>query len=177
MVFTFSVLVQKNSFWTNLVKKIKIVSLSRNSIPKVIWIYGIQGWCSLFQFLTENTFLGKFGPKNQNCQFELKFRTRLIWICRTMYNIYGVYFSVLDEKNSFWANLVQKIKVVSLSWNLVPRLIWICGIQWWCSLFSFWPKFGPKIQNCLFKEKFDTKTNSNMQNSMVVSILSVLDWK
>ena len=25
--------------------------------------------------------------------------------------------------------------------------------------------------------KIDTKTNSNMQNSMVVSILSVLDWK
>ena len=24
----------------------------------------------------------------------------------------------------------------------------------------------PKIENCLFKVKFDTKTNSNMQNSM-----------
>ena len=36
-------------------------------------------------------------------------------------------------------------------------------------------KFCPKIQNCLFKVKFDTKTNSNIQNSMVVSILSVLD--
>ena len=27
----------------------------------------------------------------------------------------------------------------------------------------------------MFKVKFDTTTNSNMQNSMVVSILSVLD--
>ena len=36
-------------------------------------------------------------------------------------------------------------------------------------------KFGPKIQNCLFKVKFDTKTNLNMQNLMVVSILSVLE--
>ena len=36
-------------------------------------------------------------------------------------------------------------------------------------------KFGPKIQNFLFKVKFDTKGNSNTQNSMVVSILSVLD--
>ena len=49
--------------------------------------------------------------------------------------------------------------------------------------FCFWPwifflgKFGLKIQNCFFKVKFDTKTNLNMQNSMVVSILSVLDWK
>ena len=34
-----------------------------------------------------------------------------------------------------------------------------------------------KIQNCLFKVKFDTKTNSNMQNSMVVSISSVLECK
>ena len=29
------------------------------------------------------------------------------------------------------------MKIVSLSWNLVPRLNWICGIQWWCSLFLF----------------------------------------
>ena len=29
----------------------------------------------------------------------------------------------------------------------------------------------------MFKVKFDTKTNSNLQNSMVVYILSVLDWK
>ena len=40
---------------------------------------------------------------------------------------------------------------------------------------SFLGKFGPKIQNCLFKVKFDTKTNLNVQNSMVVCILSVLD--
>ena len=34
-----------------------------------------------------------------------------------------------------------------------------------------------KMFKDMFKVKFDTKTNSNMQNSMVVSILSVLDWK
>ena len=34
-----------------------------------------------------------------------------------------------------------------------------------------------KIFKNIFKEKFDTKTNSNMQHSMVVSILSVLDSK
>ena len=37
-----------------------------------------------------------------------------------------------------WANLVQKIKDVSLSWNLVPTVIRICRIQWWCSLFLFY---------------------------------------
>ena len=46
-------------------------------------------------------------------------------------------FSVLEQKHPFWANLVQKIKSVSLSSNLVPGLIQICRIQWWCSLFCF----------------------------------------
>ena len=32
-----------------------------------------------------------------------------------------------------------------------------------------------KMFKNMFKVKFDTKTNSNMQNSMMVSILSVLD--
>ena len=40
---------------------------------------------------------------------------------------------------------------------------------------SFLEISGPKIQTCLFKVKVDTKTNLNMQNSMVMSILSVLD--
>ena len=32
----------------------------------------------------------------------------------------------------FWINLVQKLKIISLSWNFVPRLIQICTIPWWC---------------------------------------------
>ena len=56
----------------------------------------------------------------------------------------------------FWVNLVQKLKVISLSWNFVPRLIQI----WWCSLFlfstgnTFLCKFYPKNQNCHFELKF-----------------------
>ena len=41
---------------------------------------------------------------------------------------------------------------------------------------SFLEKSGPKIQTCLFKVKVDTKTNSNMQNSMWC-LFYVLDWK
>ena len=44
-------------------------------------------------------------------------------------------FFVFDWKHLFWVNLVQKIKIFSLGRNLVPRLIQICRIQWWCSLF------------------------------------------
>ena len=48
-------------------------------------------------------------------------------------------FSISDHKYPFWANLVQKLKMVEV--------------------------------------KLYTKTNWNMENVMVVSILSVLDWK
>ena len=43
--------------------------------------------------------------------------------------------SVFSWKCLFWVNLVQKLKIISLSWNFVPRLIQICRIPWWCSLF------------------------------------------
>ena len=32
----------------------------------------------------------------------------------------------------------------------------------------FLARFGPKIQNCLFKVKFNTQCKSNMQNSIVI---------
>ena len=32
-------------------------------------------------------------------------------------------FSVLDWEYPFWTNWVQNIKIVSLKWNLGPRLI------------------------------------------------------
>ena len=42
-----------------------------------------------------------------------------------------------DRKYLFLINLVQKIKIVNLSWNLVPRLIRLCRTQWWYLLFLF----------------------------------------
>ena len=39
-------------------------------------------------------------------------------------------FSVLDLKYPSRANLVQNIKTVSLSCNLVPRLFRMCKMQW-----------------------------------------------
>ena len=41
----------------------------------------------------------------------------------------------------------------------------------------FLDKFSLKSQNCQFKLKFGTYTNSNMENSMVVFTFSVLNWK
>ena len=41
--------------------------------------------------------------------------------------------------------------------------------------YSSWENVAQNLT--LFKVKFDSKTNPNMQNSVVVSILSVLDWR
>ena len=106
-------------------KKIKIVSLSWNSVSGLIRICKIQWRCSLFLFYTGNT----------------------------LFN--------LDWKYHFWANLVQKIKIVSLSWNLVHSLT-NSNMQNSMALFTFsaldrkqfLSKFGPKNQNCQFKQKF-----------------------
>ena len=85
----------------------------------------------------DHTFSGRFGPKTKNCKIELKFCTNLIWICRIVLKICGVYFFCFSLEKIFSGKSAQKIKIASFSWNLVPRLIWICKFQWWCSLFLF----------------------------------------
>ena len=108
--FPFSALVRQYMFWANLVQKIKMVSLRWNLILKPIQICRIQWWSSLFYifgrkysvrdqkypswenlvqivniyclfcFWSEMPFLGKFGPKCQNCQFKAKFASLIrIW--------------------------------------------------------------------------------------------------
>ena len=65
---------------------------------------------AIFPCLTGNSV---FGPKNQNVKFKLKFGT---YTNSNMQNSMALFaFSVLDLKHSFWANLVQKFKIVSLS--------------------------------------------------------------
>ena len=66
-----------------------------------------------FHFKLEILFLGKFGSKYQNCQLKFKFgmQTNL-----KMQNSMVMFtFSVFDLKYLFCANMVQKIKIVSLS--------------------------------------------------------------
>ena len=140
-----------------------------------------NGGVHFFYFRWETPFLGKFGPKNQNCQFQLKFGTKTNSNMQSPMVVFT--FCVLDWKHPFWANLVQKLNIVSLSWNLVSILIRICRIQFClhCLYFRmetpFLGRFGPKNQNCQFKLKFGTYTNSNMQNSAVQKIKIVrLSW-
>ena len=85
-----------------------------------IGICRIQWLCSLFRFRPQIPFLGKFGPKNQNCQFILKFGT---WTNSNIQNSMAMFnFSAYYCNYSFLANLVQLIKIVRLSWNLVPTI-------------------------------------------------------
>ena len=90
----------------------------------------IQWRCPLFPFILKIPFLGKFDSKNRHCQFKLKFCTKFYSNIQKLMEIFILF--AWDRKSSFSANLVQKIKIVSLTWNLVPRLIWIWKTQWWC---------------------------------------------
>ena len=129
-----------------------------------------------FCFRSKIPFLGKFGTKNPNCQFKLKFDTLANLNMRTSTVMFS--FSFFDWKYPFWTNFVQKIKIVNLSWNLIHRLIrygefnyvvdfpalgqkypfWTNLVQNsfsaldWKHLFS--AKLAPKNENCQFKLKF-----------------------
>ena len=104
-----------------------------------------------FLFSTGSTiFFGKFGPENQICHFKLKFGTKTN--SNMHISMVVLTFYVFYRKYPFWANLVQKIKIVSLSWNLVFRLIRIWKFQYFF-LFSrgstfFGGEFGKKNQHC-----------------------------
>ena len=107
----------------------KIFSLSWNLVPKLIWISRIQWWCSFYIF-------GQFLSKNQNYEFKLKFFTKSNLNMQNSVIFLSLFFCLWSEIYSFWVNLVEKVKIVSFSWNLMLRLIRRCRIQWCYSLFS-----------------------------------------
>ena len=64
-------------------------------------------------------------------------------------------FFVFDRKYPFWINLIQKTKMISLSSDLVPKLIHKYtkangGVDffWFRREIPFLGKFGSKIKNC-----------------------------
>ena len=121
MVFTFSVFDQKYHFWANLIQKIKILRLSWSLLPRVIIVIRRSQWrCSLFLFSTRNTLYGQIWSKRMKLFF-------LGWnlVCRL---IHLFTFSVFDQKPPFWINFFQNIKMISLSWSLVPKLTHSCPL-------------------------------------------------
>ena len=86
-------------------------------------------------FDREYAFWANLVQKNENCQFKVELGTLTN---SNMQNSIGMLtFFVFNRKYPLWDNLFQKIKIVNLRWNLIPRLIRICRIQWCCSLFLF----------------------------------------
>ena len=105
----------------------------RNMAPILIPLCRIQWCCSFFFCFEWNTLFWQFWSKKSNYHLKLKFGT---YTNSKMYNSVVIFtFSVFDRKYTFWTNLIQKVKVISWSWNLVLTLIRTCRIQWWDSLF------------------------------------------
>ena len=111
---------------------------------------------------------------------ELMFTTQKASVCSHWTNC-----SVFNWKYLFWVNLTQKLKIYSLSWHFVSRLIQICRIPCWCSLFLsltgniFFSKFGPKNQIVSLSWNFITDyfEYAELCRKYVVFTFPVLDHK
>ena len=158
-LFTLFVFDRKYQFCASLAQKIKIASLRWNLIPRLIRMCRIK-WLlfTFFPFDRKYFFLRKFSVKCQTYQFKLKFSA---WTNSNMQSSMAIFtFFVFNQKYPFRASLVQCVKIICLSWNLVTILIRICRIQCCCSLFSFLTRntlfLAQKIKNYEFKLKIAT---------------------
>ena len=114
-----------------------------------------------------NTIFDNFAQKSQNYCFQLKFGSNIN--SNILNSIVVLTFSVLDGKHPFYANLVRKIKIVSLNWNCLIRLIKNLNMQNPVVVFSFSFLFFFFFWSDFFLFQ--------MQNSVVVSSFSFLNWK
>ena len=136
--------------------KIKILTLSWNLTHMLIWVCRSQGDVHFFIFDQKYPLLVNLVQKNKvnslsinlldYCNLSMqdlvvmfsfsvfiqKYLVRKIWrihwYCSLLFHFDWTYL--------FWANFVKKVKIVKLGRSLIPRLIWICRIKWWCSSFS-----------------------------------------
>ena len=120
--------------------KLFFQNVQNNEIFEIFKMFRNNSWIKVYHtktlvvlglfvlFSTGNTFLSKFGPKNQNCQFELKFRTRLIWTCRIILKICAVHFFCFRPEKPFLDKSGKKNQNCQQKFG-TKRLIWIFGIQ------------------------------------------------
>ena len=88
----------------------KIVRLSWNLVLRLIQVCKSQWLCLLlFCLQPEVLFLGKFSPKNQNCQFKMKFGNQTTLSMQNLMVI--IIFSVFDRKYLFGAIRSKKLKL------------------------------------------------------------------
>ena len=109
----------KQMLWNNFCALVRPNTLQHHRQQKNVVVFlqfecaEFSGYVHFFRFRPQIPFLGKFGPKNQNCQFILKFG---IWTNSNLQNSMAIFnFSAFDWNYPFWATLVQIIKIVRLS--------------------------------------------------------------
>ena len=138
---------QNYSFWASLVQKVKVVSLSWNLVLRLInFEYAeFNGGVYFLSFRPKIPFFVKFCPKIQNCLYIVTFGTQSNLDMQN--SMAMLTFPLPYRKHPFWGNWIKKIKIFSLRWNLVPRLIRISRIQWWCTLFLFLTRDNCSGQN------------------------------
>ena len=148
--FTSSGFERKYAVLGNSVDKLNIVTLNWNLVLWLIQICRIQWSCSFFSFFNINTLFAQIWSKKSKFSVCGNLIPRAIQIFRAQW--WFSLFPFLIRNILFRQNLVKKIKIVHLSWNLVPTLIWICIDQGWFSNFSFpqetpfLHRFGPKMK-------------------------------
>ena len=118
-------------------------------VPTLIRIRRIQWRCSLyaefnhavhFFFRLKIPFLGKFGPKNQNYQFKLKFG---IYFNSNIQNSMVMFtFCVFDGKYRFWANASKKAVNFTSKSKEQQLLLWL-----WSLLLLFSYQVSKRNQN------------------------------
>ena len=132
VLFSFSILSWECLSWANLSQKSKL------SVKAGTWHLNMKNSVVMFIFSAFDRrypFLGIYFKKSILFVEANSRLPRLILICGIQR--WFSFFIFLDQKYAFWVNLIQKFKIVSLSWNLLPRLFRMCKIQWRCSLFLF----------------------------------------
>ena len=160
LMFAFCVFNKKYFFFErNLIQKMKIVRLGQTLVPRLIPSCRMQwGWFTSSVFNMKKLFWAD------------NLMPILIRICRIQW--WSSIFFVFDRKDFLGINLVQEIKTVYLGSDLLPRIILICRVQWWCSLLPFATRNTIFGKWSLKKVKIVSLrlNNSNMQNSIVISI-------
>ena len=142
VMFILFVLDWKYPFWENLVQNIKIISCW-NLVPTIMviifWDFLMFYRISFSPQVKQSVIISnKHGISSSLTSYRTTWdlgsqeirKHQEIVECRIQCCFFC--FSVFDLKYLFWINLVQKIKIASLSWNVVLRLIPIWTTQWWC---------------------------------------------
>ena len=132
----------------------KITSLSWNLVPRLIQIWRIQWWCSLFCFGRETPFFGKFGPENRNCHFKLKFGT---WIDLSVQNLMPLFtFFYLRPQTPFWGQIWSKKLKLS---------VWA---EFWYLEYVEYTEFNG-VHFCCFIPETQVLVNEGKRRAIIVS--------